>query len=262
MSEGRIDTRRDGAVQWIILNNPSRLNAMSREMQQQFMALLDPIDADPGIRAVAVTGIGDKAFMSGGDLSQFDKYRSTSERMVESLESSEIFARRLRALTKPSVAIIRGWCVGGGISLALNCHLRICSDDARFFHAASKFGQGFAYDFTRQMVRQLGIANATELLLTCRRYSALEAQRLGIVNQVAPVEGFDAFAASYLADLTDKAPLSMVSALRTLAEVTPEPADADLALIRRLYVECCDSADYAEGGRAFAEKRTPLFTGR
>jgi enoyl-CoA hydratase/carnithine racemase len=158
--------------------------------------------------------------------------------------------------------VIRGWCVGGGISLALNCDLRICSADARFFHAASKYGQGYAYDFTRQMVRVLGLATTNELLMTGRRYDATEALRVGLVNRVGPVDGFDAFVADYLAGLVDKAPLSQVSYKRTVAQIIGDPDDRDLGLIEKLYVDCVESEDYAEGGRAFAEKRLPIFTGK
>lgn len=261
MSNGRIGSKREGALHWLIIDSPERLNAMSNTMNIELYDRLTEIGDDPEVRVVLITGAGEKAFMSGGDLAEYDENRSTEERMRKSVEIGERTALALRHLTKPTVAVIRGWCVGGGINLALNCDLRIAASDARFFHPAAKHGQGFALDFTRQMVRTLGHAATREILFTARRYSAEEALRLGLVNRVVPTEELTAFALSYAKDIAANAPLSLLSCKKTIEQALADPAERDLELVERLYSGCVNSADYQEGARAFQERRAPSYTG-
>lgn len=261
MSEGRISTRREGALQWVIIDNPARLNAISNAMNEQLYDRLMEIERDPEIRVVLVIGAGEKAFMSGGDLSEYEKHRSTAERMRRSVEIGERTARALRHLGKPTVAVIRGWCVGGGMNLALNCDLRICADDARFFHPALRHGQGVAYDATAQLVSIVGPAAAREIMFTARRYDAQEALRIGLVNQVVPVAELESYARAYAEEIAGNAPLSILSCKRTIEQALADPDQRDLALVDRLFDDCVNSADYQEGARAFTERRKPRYIG-
>lgn len=261
MAKGQITARRDGSFLWLVIDNPGRLNAMSAAMGEQLYDALDQCESDPEIRVVLLTGAGEKAFMSGGDLSEFDEARSTSERMLHTLERGERTVRKLRHLGKPTIAVIRGWCVGGGMNMALNCDLRICADDARFFHPAARHAQGFAYDFTAQMVRTLGVSVTREILMTCRRFDSAEAHRLGLVHQVAPVDRFDEFVREYAGAVAENGPLALLSCKRTIEQALADPADRDLELVKTLYVACADSQDYQEGARAFEARRKPVYKG-
>lgn len=146
--------------------------------------------------------------------------------------------------------------------MALNCDLRICSSDARFFHPAARHAQGFAYGFTRQMVHTLGAAATREILFTCRRYDGAEALRLGIVHHVVPPDELETFAREYAGDVAANGPLSLLSCKRTIEQVLAEPTERDLALVEQLYVNCANSEDYQEGARAFAERRIPKYRGK
>ncbi len=258
---GEIKARREGPLQWLIISNPARLNAMSLEMSMALREHLIAAERDDEVRVVLLTGDGPKAFMSGADLSEFETHRSTKEKARRTYEIGEQLSATLRGLGKPTLAVIRGWCVGGGLSLAMDCDLRVCSDNARFFQAVAKLAQGFSHGFTKRMIEVVGAGAAREIFLTGRRYDAAGALRIGLVNQVVADGELDAFIAEYAGAIAENAPLSLLSCKRTIEQIMADPAKCDLALIRRLYDDCLESADYAEAARAFAEKRKPRFVG-
>ena len=258
----RIEARKDGAIGWLIFDNPARRNAVSIGMWEAIPEALDAFEADPAVRVVALAGAGDKAFVSGADISQFESQRSGPEAVQRYEEIAEGAQARLQGFDKPTVAMIRGYCLGAGVNIANVCDLRIAADDARIGIPAAKLGLGYRVSSTKNLVDVAGAANARELLLTGRQLDAAEAKSMGLVHHVVPVADLEAFTRKICETLAANAPLTMRTAKRIIRELLRSPHDFDAAQARDWVKECFDSADYAEGRKAFMEKRRPIFTGR
>jgi len=261
-STGKITHFKSGGVGHLVFDNPARRNAMSRDMVRQVPEVLADFEGDSDIRVVVVSGAGDKSFVSGADISEFEKTRANAETARQSSAASMAMFEGLRAFPKPTVAKIRGYCFGGGVALACACDLRVAADDALFAIPAARLGIGYRPSFTRWVVDAVGPANAKEILITARRYDADEALRLGLVHRVVPVAEFDAFMDDYAGRIADNAPLSMRAAKAIVNEVAKGLGEADLELCARHVDACSDSEDFIEGRRAFMEKRKPEFHGR
>lgn len=261
MSDDKIIAKRDGAIGWLIFNNPERRNAFSRDMAIRAAEVIDEFEADDSVVVVAVTGTGGKSFVSGADISEFEKYRKDQATAAKYEKQTRAMFTKLRDIQKPTVAVIQGYCFGGGMGVACACDLRICSDDSIFSIPAARLGIGYRANATRWVVDAVGPANAKEILLTARRYGAAEAFRIGLVNRVVPVAEFEAFTQEYLATIADNAPLSMLTSKVTVNEVSKGLGECNDALCDELANACADSADYREGRTAFMEKRRPVFTG-
>jgi len=255
----RIVARKDGAIGWLVFNNPERRNAVSLEMWQAIPAVLADFEADPRIRVVVLTGAGDKAFASGADISQFEKDRSTAEGVQRYEQRSDAAASRLQSLDKPTLAMIRGYCLGGGLAIANLCDLRIAAEDARFGIPAAKMGLGYRAPAMKNLVELVGAAFAREIMITARQFSAAEALHMGLVHKVVPVAELEAATRQVCDTIAANAPLTIRAAKRVIREVTK--GDYDAAACRAWVKECFDSEDYAEGRRAFMEKRKPVFKG-
>jgi enoyl-CoA hydratase/carnithine racemase len=256
----RIGVRKEGAVGWLVLNNPERRNAVSLEMWQAIPEVLADFEADPQIRVVVLTGAGDKAFASGADISQFEKNRSSAEGVQRYEQLGDAAMSRLQSLDKPTLAMIRGYCLGGGLNIAVLCDLRIAAEDARFGIPAARMGLGYRAGAMKSLVELVGAPYAREIMITARQFSAEEALRMGLVHRVAPAGELEALTAEYCEMIAANAPLTMRTAKRVIREVTRKEYDA--AACRAWVKECFDSEDYAEGRRAFMEKRKPVFKGR
>ena len=256
----RIDSRKDGAIGWLIFNNPTRRNAVSIGMWQAIPRVLADFAADPQIRVVVLTGAGDKAFVSGADISQFESQRSTPEAVQRYEEIGDAAQSALLNFDKPILAMIRGYCIGGGLGIAANCDLRIAADDARFSIPAAKVGLGYRASSMKKLVDIIGPAYAKEIMITARQFSAVEAKEMGLVNRVVPVAELEKVTREYCDAIAANAPLTVRAAKRIIGEVLKR--DADAALCNALVKECFDSADYVEGRKAFMEKRKPVFTGK
>jgi len=209
---------------------------------------------------VVLTGAGDKAFVSGADISQFEKQRSSAEAVQQYEELAEQVQARLQAYDKPTIARIRGFCLGGGLNLAALCDLRICSDDSRFAIPAAKMGLGYRASSMKNLVDLVGAPFAREIMLTARMFSAAEALAMGLVHKVVPVDALEKTVAEYTEMIGANAPLTMRAAKRIIREVSK--ASWDVALTRAWVKECFESEDYKEGRKAFMEKRKPVFKGR
>ena len=262
ISTDKILGTKKGAIGTLTFNYPEKHNAMSPEMSQAAGAVIDDFAGDPSIRVIVLRGAGSKAFVSGGDISKYENNRSTPEQLAAYNKMSSGFRVSLRGVGKPTIAMIRGWCLGGGLAIALNCDMRICSEDAQFGVPAARLGIGYAAESLSQLIELVGPSVAKEVLYTARRYTAHEAHRIGLVNHVLQAGMLEAFVAQYAATMADNAPLSIVAAKRVIDEYVKDPGKRDQALADKAVADCFASQDYVEGRRAFMEKRKPVWSGR
>jgi enoyl-CoA hydratase len=249
----------NGAVSTLTFNNPERHNAMSLDMWRAATAALERFEQESAVRVIVLTGAGGRAFVSGADISKFASERDTLDAVAEYNAAVDRFGQVLGECSKPTIAMIRGYCIGGGLGISVCCDLRIANDAARFAVPAAKLGLGYGYANVRRIMDLVGPQFATEMLLTARQFDAADAMRMGLVNSVVP----DAEIESYVLDLSDaisnNAPLTIRAVKRIVRELrrdVPDVAACD-ALVR----QCFESADYREGRQAFMEKRKPVFRG-
>jgi enoyl-CoA hydratase/carnithine racemase len=262
MTAEKILSRREGPVGYLVFNNPERRNAVSLDMWQRAGEVIAEFAQDDGVRVIVLTGAGDRSFVSGADISKFEDERANAEAQEKYAKTSSGMRARLREVGKPTIAMIRGYCIGGGMSLALSCDLRICSDDAQFGIPAARLGIGYGIEGLRRLVELVGPSKAKEFIFTARRYRAGEALQMGLVNAVVPAAELDATVGSWAGTMAENAPLSILTAKRVVDELMKDPADRDVAMCEQLVRDCGASQDFIEGRRAFMEKRKPLFTGR
>ena len=258
----RLVGRKDGAIGWMTFNNPMRRNAVSVDMWQAIPGVLAAFEADPAIRVIVFTGAGDKAFVSGADISQFAEQRADREaNEIYSAHSADANRAMVR-LTKPSIAMIRGYCIGGGMAVALTCDMRICSQDARFGIPAARLGLGYGYDGLKALADLVGPSFAKDILFTARQFDAAEALRIGLVNRVTSAEDLDTAVRDYAAMIARNAPLTVKAAKLAVREAMKDPERRQLDEVAKAVDACFQSQDYAEGRTAFMEKRDPVFQGR
>ncbi len=252
----------DGSIGWLTFNNPSRRNAVSMDMWQAIPEIMDAFERDPAVRVIVLTGAGDKSFVSGADISEFEKNRSSAEGVARYEEIGNRAQSRLVNAQKPTIAMIRGFCMGGGVGVALSCDLRIAAESAQFGIPAAKLGIGYRLDGLTKLMALVGPAFAKEIFYTARRFSAAEAHGMGLVNRVLPDGELEGFVRSYCAMIAENAPLSLKAAKGIVAELTKLQDEVDRARCDELVRACFESEDYVEGRRAFMEKRKPQFKGR
>ncbi|MCZ6731753.1 MAG: enoyl-CoA hydratase [Acidiferrobacterales bacterium] len=258
----KLVAEKDGAVGRIIFNNPQRRNAISYEMWQAIPIVLDDFAADGTIRVVVLSGAGGKAFSAGADVSQFESKRSSKDATAEYDAAVQQASDRLKHFDKPTIASIEGYCLGGGLGVALGCDLRIAADDARFAIPAARLGLGYRFNSIRTLVDLVGPAFAKEILLTARQFSANEALDMGLINRVLPHAELIDYVRDYATRIADNAPLTLHAVKKIIDEVLKDPDARDLELCDKLVDKCFASEDYKEGRRAFMEKRKPGFFGR
>ncbi len=253
---------KNGPVGRLIFNKPAKHNATSSDMWEAIPVILDDFEKDPAIRVVIVTGAGDKAFVSGADISEFEKARNTPEQIKRYDEIGEIANARLTKCAKPTIARIRGYCVGGGLAVSLTCDIRIASANSRFAVPAAKLGLGYRAAGIKTLMNVVGPAYAKEIFYTGRMFDAQEALQMGLINRVVPDAELDAYVDNYCKLIGQNAPLTMHAAKRTVEELSRLDGKADLDRCAALVKECFASDDYIEGRTAFMEKRKPMFKGR
>ena len=258
----KLIARKDGAIGWVIFNNPEKRNAMSLEMSEATAATMESYAKDSEVRVVILKGQGDKAFISGADISQFKERRSNAEQVKAAEAISERTNKAIRECPKPVIAMIRGYCMGGGLGTAVVCDLRIASDDSRFGVPAAKLGVGYRFNGIRRLSELVGPSFTAEIFYTGRQFSAQEALQMGLVNRVLPAAELEKYVLDYAATLAGNAPLTIAAVKRSLIELRKDPADRDLDLCQRMVDACFASEDYVEGRNAFMEKRKPVFKGR
>ena len=260
--DNKILSKKAGAVGHLVFNHPEKHNAFSLDMSIAAAEVMDDFLADDKIRVIVLSGAGGKSFVSGGDISKFEKDRATKEDIANYTKKGERFRTLLKGSAKPTIAMIRGYCLGGGMAIALNCDLRICTEESSFGIPAAKLGIGYAAERLGQLVDLVGPSAAKDILFTGRRVPAPEALRLGIVNYVLASADLEAFVDNYANTIASNAPLSLVSAKRVIDEYVKDSEKRDTALCEKVVADCFASQDYVEGRRAFMEKRKPVFTGR
>ena len=253
---------KDGAIGWMTFNNPARHNATSLEMWQAIGDILAAFAADSEIRAVVMRGAGTKAFVSGADISQFEDQRANAESAARYAEASDGARAAMAGFEKPLIAMIHGYAIGGGLAIAMNADMRIADEAASFGIPAARLGIPYGTDSLRKLVALVGPAHAKEMLITAQRLDAEKALRIGLINRIVPSGELEAEVRALCATIVDNAPLSVLANKATIDEMLKDPADRDLARLATLDRRCFDSEDYAEGRRAFMEKRKPVWRGR
>ena len=254
--------RKDGAIGWVTFNNPQKRNAMSMEMTQAFGMVLEEFIRDPAIRVVILHGAGDKAFVSGADISEFKDKRSTAEATELDNAASNRTGKLLKECPKPTIAMIRGYCMGGGMGTAVACDLRIASDDSRFGVPAAKLGVGYRYERLKQLEELVGPSFTAEIFYTGRQFTAQEALQMGLINRMLPAAELEKYVLDYANTIAGNAPLTIAAVKRSVIEMSKDAEKRDIALCNKLVDDCFASADYIEGRDAFVEKRKAVFQGR
>jgi enoyl-CoA hydratase/carnithine racemase len=259
-ADGKMLADIDQGVGLITFNQPEKRNAMSVAMWDGLTQILDVFEADDSVRVVVLTGAGPKAFVSGADISQFDQQRSDANAQLEYDRLTSAGRARLATFQKPVIARIRGFCLGGGLGIALQADIRIAAVDSEFGIPAAKLGIAYGFDMTRKLVELVGPAHAKMMLYTGTRIDATEAARIGLINQVTSDEDLSDVVVEIARGIADNAPLSVRTAKKVVAEVL-NPAGSK-ANVDPLVAACFDTEDYREGRLAFKEKRSPIFSGR
>ena len=257
----RVNTWLDASTLFIEFNNPARHNALSVDMWEAVPVLLALAEQDSRVRLVVFQGAGGKAFVSGADISQFEDMRAAKEAVTRYEAMAEAALMGIYNFSKPTLACIQGYCIGGGVNVAISCDMRIAASNAVFSVPAGRLGLGYRYSAMKNLVDLIGPGAAKDLFFTARRIDAAEAHRLGLVSRIASVEALPGLLAEYTRALHDNAPLTIQAAKFITREILKASPEADLAHCQQLIRGCFDSADYAEGRKAFMEKRQPVFRG-
>ena len=259
----RVKTWVEGSVLHIRFNNPAKHNALSVDMWEAVPALLKTAENDDAIRMVVFSGEGGKSFISGADISQFEDLRAQKAAVRKYETLAEEALEGIYEFEKPTIACIKGYCVGGGVNVAISCDIRVASTDSTFFVPATRLGLGYRMSAMRNLTHLVGPGYAKDIFFTARRLDAAEALRIGLVNRIAEPDGLAALLAEYTDAIGTGAPLTIKAGKRIIREILKtdgEPVDMDLC--KRLILDCFESEDYAEGRRAFKEKRKPTFKGK
>ena len=255
-------TKREGGVGWIVFSNPARFNAMTQDMWKGLPKALTAFEQDPAVRVIVLAGDGEKAFVSGADISQFEEQRASEQARTEYNRAVEAAYVAPILCAKPVVAKFRGICMGGGLGLAAACDLRFASGDAVFRMPAARLGIGYSFTGMRRFVQVLGAANTADIFFSARKFDASDALSMGLVSRVFPAADLDREVGAYCELIAENAPLSLMAAKAAIREVLADAGSRDLAALQKLIDACFASEDYREGRTAFMEKRKAEFKGR
>ena len=258
----RMIAEKTGAIGWMIFNNPERLNAVGLDMWQAVPEIMRAFDADPEIRVIVLKGAGDRAFVAGADISQFGESRSSAEGILAYEQATEIAFDAIAHAQKPTIAMIDGYCIGGGLGIALSCDLRIAAEHSTFGIPAAKLGLAYGASGTGRLVHIVGPAFAKEIFFTARRFTTDEALAMGLVNRVTTKEALETVTRDTCAAIAENAPLTVATAKQVVDEFARAPGNFDHEKCDALIARCFASDDYKEGRAAFMEKRKPNFEGK
>jgi enoyl-CoA hydratase/carnithine racemase len=251
-----------GAVGWIVFNQPAKRNAINGAMWRGIPRAMAQFDADPEVRCVAFRGAGTGAFASGADISEFDEIRAQKSSVAEYDGLLDQVLHSIQDSRKPSVAMIYGFCMGGGLEVALACDLRYCGRSAQFGIPAAKLGLAYNVEGHKRLIETVGHARAREIMFLGRRYNADEGFAMGLVNQVFHDAELDGELGRIITQLCENAPLSIANSKTIIEEYVKAAGAPDEANMTAAIERCAKSGDYQEGRRAFMEKRKPAFKGK
>src|SRR6478672_3741787 len=261
-ADGKILQSAAGGVGIVTFNNPEKRNAMSLEMWEGLGNALIDLRDNPDVRVVVLVGAGDKAFVSGADISQFEKTRHNAAASEEYSKRSAAERALLADYPKPTIACIRGFCLGGGMQVAMLADIRIAAEHSQFGIPAAKLGIAYGYDGLKNLVSLVGPSGARLLMYTGMRIDSAEAVRIGLVERVVPDAELWSATLDVARTISDNAPLAVQAAKITIAEVLKDPDKRDMDAIKAVGTACMDSEDFREGRQAFMEKRKPRFKGK
>src|SRR6201746_1229122 len=261
-ADGKILQNVSDGVGIITFNNPAKRNAMSLDMWEGLGLALVELRDDPAVRVVIMVGAGDKAFVSGADISQFEKTRHNAAASEEYSKKSAAQRALLADYPKPTIACIRGFCLGGGMQVAMMSDIRIASDNSQFGIPAAKLGIAYGYDGLKNLVSLVGPSWARLLMYTGMRIDCAESVRIGLGDRVVPDAELWSATLDIARTISGNAPLAIKAAKITIAQVLNDPDKRDMDAIKDIGTACMDSADFREGRQAFMEKRKPKFTGK
>lgn len=260
-ADGKLRVRRSEGVVAITFNNPEKLNAMSLSMWQALGDVCTALAADDSLRVLTLEGSGDKAFVVGADISEFATTRNNAKNSAVYGAAVERAERAIEDMPVPTLALLRGYCIGGGLGIAMRCDLRLARDDARFAITPARLGLGYGYDGIASLFQRLGHATTADMLFSGRKVGADEALAKGVCDLVFTAETFEDESTAYAAQLAVNAPLTIRAAKAALRMFALSEGERERSLVDTMVQACFDSADFVEGQRAFAEKRLPDFKG-
>ncbi len=254
--------RKSGHIGTMTFNNPERHNAVSFEMWEKVGAILEDFRADPEIRVVVLTGAGGKAFVSGADISKFGDERGTLEAQNRYNATTERIYTAVSTFPKPTIAMIRGYCIGGGLGLAIACDLRFCTEGSKFALPAAKLGIGYGYLGVQRFVQTIGPARTKDIFFSARQLDTTEALRIGLIDRVVADADLEAVTTQYAETVAGNAPLTVVAVKHITTELQKAESVRDLAGCKKMVEACFTSQDFIEGRTAFMEKRKAQFRGK
>lgn len=261
MSAGKLTVEKRGAVGWIVFDHPARRNAINDAMWRDIPPAMARFDADGEVRCIAFRGAGTEAFAAGADISEFEKKRAERASVAQYDGLLDQVLHSIQGSRKPSVAMIHGFCLGGGLEVALACDLRYCAQSGQFGIPAAKLGLAYNIEGHKRLLETVGHARAREIMFLGRRYASAEALAIGLVHQVVPDDQLEGFVQGILQTLAGNAPLSIANSKTMIEEFVKSSGMPDSAAMHAAMERCARSADYEEGRRAFMEKRKPVFKG-
>jgi enoyl-CoA hydratase len=262
LTSGLVKAHAADGIGWLIFDNPAKLNALSPGVSEDALAVIETYSADPSIKVVVMRGAGEKAFISGGDISSFDKTRTNAEAAARARKIPDILSKRMTDLEKPLIAMIHGYCLGGGLGMALNADLRFASTTAQFSVPAALRGIAYPPDGLKKLVDLVGPSAAKDIMFSARRLGADEALRLGLINRLFSPDQLEQETVAYAKVLGSNAPLSVRASKFFINQLGLEPAERNLPKIKEMQRAAADSEDFKEATRSFMEKRKPVFVGK
>ena len=261
MTTDKMLSRIEDGVGYITFNNPEKHNAVSIEMWDALEKILDEFRSSKDIRVIVLNGAGGKSFVSGADISKFDKERSSKEAVLSYNKRTQKVYELLETFPKPTIAMIDGYCIGGGLNLAVCCDIRICSEKSKFAMPAAKLSLGYPFSSIKRLFDVMGPGMAKHFMFTAEKISASEALACGLVQKLVSEENIETYVRDYALTISHNAPLTIKAMKQIGIEILKNPDERALLLCEQLASACFDSEDYKEGRKAFMEKRKPNFKG-
>ena len=261
MTTNKMLSRIDNGVGYITFNNPEKHNAVSIEMWDALETMLDSFRSNDRVRVIVLNGAGGKSFVSGADISKFDKERSSKEAVLSYNKRTQKVYENLESFPKPTIAMINGYCIGGGLNLAVCCDIRICSEKSKFAMPAAKLSLGYPFSSIKRLFDVMGPGMAKHFMFTADKISAVEALSCGLVQKLISENDIETFVKDYALTISKNAPLTIKAMKQIGVEILKNPDERDLLICEQLASACFDSEDYKEGRKAFMEKRQANFKG-